>query len=48
MLIEVDISAKLVEDLMIERVGKSFFIELAYENLSAFLFDMFFNWPSFQ
>lgn len=35
-LIEVDISTKLVESLMIERVGKSFFIEIAYKNLSAF------------
>lgn len=35
-LIELDVSVKSIDSLMNERVGKSFFIKIAYENLSAF------------
>lgn len=36
MLFEMDVSAKPIDNLLVERVGKSFFIEVAYENLPVF------------
>lgn len=45
-LIEVDISVILIDSLMIERVGKSFFIEISYDNLPSILFDLFIYWAS--
>lgn len=41
-LVELDVSVKLIGNLMIDRVDKSFFIEITYKSLLAFLIYMLF------
>jgi hypothetical protein len=44
-LVDIDLSRRLFDEIMVERDGFAFQVEVVYERLPAFLSSLFNNWP---